>query len=191
MTWLVTILVAALGTRVAISVAQATRKSSARALTEDESLVVLQYSIGFRVLMGITLIGFLAVAAFVALWPQITPKDRLLSLVVVLLPCILGTAWWVLESLTRRISVTDAGVSSRSLLGAEVKLKWDEVRSLRYSALNSWLILQGPDHRRVRVSRFLDDPEQFVELVRVRLLPDNTLNLRQLEIYLRLARRAA
>lgn len=189
MTWLLTILVAAIGARIAFRVARG--KPSAAGTTNDESLE-FQYAIGYRVLMIITLIFWLAVAAFVALWPHIAPKDRLLSLLVVVLPLTIGTGWWVLESLTRRISVTAGSVSTRSLVGAEVTLKWDEVLDLRYSALNSWLILVGPDRRRVRASRYLDGAVAFAELLKVKLpARGHPLNVGVLDIYIRLAKRAA
>jgi hypothetical protein len=97
--------------------------------------------------------------------------DRVLGILLVILPLTVMSAWLLSEAIGRRLTITDAGLETRSPWGTRY-IPWTDVEDVSYSYLNSWLVVRGRAGVRVRVSRYLSGTQDLCEAMARNLEPE-------------------
>jgi len=142
-------------------------------LTRDPRGAVLVYPRGFTILcigMLVVCIGMGIMIAFVV--NAESELDRVLGILLVILPLTAISAWLLSEAIGRRLTITDAGLETRSPWGTTYAVPWTDVDDVSYSYLNSWLVVRGRAGVRVRVSRYLNGTQDLCEAMARNLEPE-------------------
>jgi hypothetical protein len=111
---------------------------------------------------------FLTLAVWSALLPN-TTGSPLISLFFLAFAA-LGVPL-VLDYLNARHTLTPDGLAYGRMLGAGARLRWAEVRSLRYSEAAKWFRLELADGRVVRISAMLRGVPEFAAAVLAQVPP--------------------
>jgi hypothetical protein len=145
----------------------------------DSPGIALEYGTGFRVAwVGCVAVTLAMASLFAFVLEPETPKDRILTVLLVIVALALPSLWYVIEGFTRRITVTDQGIKTSSAVGVSRTLAWADVLDLRYSALNRWLVIRSRSGRPVRVSRYLDGIVDLCDALRSHLPPETLTRVR-------------
>jgi hypothetical protein len=151
--------------------ANATRTRRAT-LTTGPHGAVLTYPRGFRILAVGMLVGCAAIGILIAFVVDAESElDRVLGILLIVLPLTGVSAWLLWEAIGRRLTITDAGLETRSPWGTTHAVAWRDVEEVHYSHLNSWLVLRGRGGVRVRASRYLNGTQDLCEAMAQHLGP--------------------
>ena len=127
-------------------------------------LAVLRYGVAWRTAALVLALAPALVAVY-AIWAFLwrTPQTLHLAGIAFLTFSVLGGL--LLIEVTRvQIVVTDEGLTRFSPWSGTLTLKWIDVESVGYSAINRWFVVAGQGQT-IRVSRYLGGIETFVETV--------------------------
>ncbi|MFO0966331.1 MAG: hypothetical protein U0793_12210 [Gemmataceae bacterium] len=72
----------------------------------------------------------------------------------------------VLETERVRIGVNHTGIRGLSPWRRRREFGWHQIKEIRFSGLNRWFVVIGPEEKKIRVSCFLGNVKHFVEKVK-------------------------
>ena len=75
----------------------------------------------------------------------------------------------LLENFRTRLIISATGIEQESPWRGRRFLRWDEIVEVRFSQMNCWFILLGPDGRKIRASTFLQGISALVRAFRLHL----------------------
>jgi hypothetical protein len=128
-------------------------------------VAVLRYGVALRTI-ALALALTLPLIMVYCVWAFLWRNQNMLNLAgMSFLACSIIAGLWLIEVTRVQVVLTEEGIRAFSPWRGSVTLKWLDVESVRYSALNSWFILRGAGQT-VRVSKYLSGVGAFVEIVR-------------------------
>jgi hypothetical protein len=121
---------------------------------------------------------FAGMALYISLFPDDTTTWRLPALLMCFAlfftPLVLG---FVVE----RHEVTDDGIAARTFVGVRKRVRWSELRAVRFAPVAQWFRLESNSGTVVRVSTMLIGLPEFARLL-LQGAPEEAINVEALEL---------
>ena len=137
-----------------------------------EQKEILQHSPSTRKISTISLLFWISVGFIVFKNRSEFDTEGLIAVCIVFGVAILLSLWFFIDSYGEKITLSEDGISSKTIWSKKKYIAWKEVQKVTYSKASGWYEVHGTYGLKIRLSMLLDGKEYVVDAFE-RYLPDD------------------